>query len=559
MNKTKRLTCIALILFLTGTVVFATGNRQSAVSTSTGTPTLQIAIDQQPTITDYADNYMTRYLENMHNVKLDFYMLPATTAEIRTRIALMAASNDMPETIWTTALTRELILEYGSQGFFLPLNRYFSDASRTPYFNLIPQADREKMLKDTVSPNGNNYAFPMFQPEPGSSVTARSYINRAWLSRLGLQEPRTTEELRNVLIAFRDRDPNGNGRRDEIGVFGRYSGTYGENVIVALINSFIYYNGTLALDSTGNTVIAPVTDPNFRRALQYLNGLFRDGLLEPSLFTVDQQGFRAVLNQNPPVVGYYSSGYNASDYPGGDVSNGYLNFKEFLPFIVPVRGPDGVSYVPFDETYAGSRTYITNKAKDTDLAVKVIDSFYSEDLSLIVRYGEENENWTRDQSIVGNWTNAYFVTGLASPTTTTKFGVLQNVWSTPAAKHWRNINPRYQPMEKAFGYVADYVSLGIDLNTDNASLAVAQTIQQLYPLRPQYLLPQLYYSEADGAALSQPITNINDYVRLSISEFVTSVRDVNSDAAWNVYLRELDNMGLQQWLRIAQATYNRQR
>ena len=56
-----------------------------------------------------------------------------------------------------------------------------------------------------------------------------------------------------------------------------------------------------------------------------------------------------------------------------------------------------------------------------------------------------------------------------------------------------------------------------------------------------------------------PVTDITEYIDKSIAEFITGARDINNEAAWNTYIRELNNMGLQQWIQISQATYNRQR
>lgn len=41
-------------------------------------------------------------------------------------------------------------------------------------------------------------------------------INRVWLDKVGMSTPQTWDELLDVLRAFRDRDPNGNGKHDEI-------------------------------------------------------------------------------------------------------------------------------------------------------------------------------------------------------------------------------------------------------------------------------------------------------------------------------------------------------
>ena len=546
---------IALFLFSTTALVFATGGRQPAAST--GTPVVQIGIQQASMVSDYQNNYLTRYVENLHNVRLDFYVLPQVANEFRTRVALMAASNDLPETLWTDSLTRELIQEYGSSGFLVPLNRYFSDASKTPWFNRLAPDDRAILLRDTVSPDGNNYSFARYQPITWNMTPYNWYMNNAWLQRLGLQPPKTTDELRTVLIAFRDRDPNGNGRQDEIPLIGQYTGGWGQNIVQTLINSFIYYNGTLALDPTGRTVTAPVTDPAFRQALVYINGLFRERLIDASTFTLDTNGFRALLNASPPVIGLTSMG-SFGHFTAGTTANPNPTFVAMTPLLPPLRGPGGVAYTPFDEHYAAQISFITNKARDVDLIVKIMDSFYEPDLTVIARYGEKDVNWTRDPAVLAGLSTSYVEMGMYPAVTIAQYSN-PNVWSGMNAIIWGNLNPRFT--REGGETIAAVETRGAPpqpyIPGAPSALAHANNYEYYLPARPQYLLPQLPYTAADGAALAQPITNINTYVTQSVAEFVTGTRDINSDAVWNAYLRELDNMGLQNWLRIAQATFNR--
>ena len=553
MNKTKQLACIALLFFLTGTMVFATGSRQPAAST--GTPTLQIGMEWGGSVADFENNYLTKYLEKLHNIKLELYQL---TGDIPTRITLLSVANDLPETLFAGQTTTAL-LDYGRNGFLISLNRYLEDPSKTPNFNRIPEADRRYMLNTGASADGNIYGFPNYDPDPWNETPYRMYIERSWLAKLGLQVPKTTDELRNVLIAFRDRDPNGNGRRDEIGVFGQYgsgSGGYGVNVIIPLINSFIYYNDSaLALDSTGRNITTPVTEPGFRRALQYLSSLRVDGLLEPTLFTVDQNGFRALLNADTPVVGFTSAGSlshwtNAGSNP---------NFLSIAPMIEPLSSPGFPGYTPHILSGVSQTSSITNKARDVDLAVRVVDSFYEYSMSIIKQFGEEGVDWTRDPAVVRGLSNAYTYLGVAPAVA---WATLWDSWASASAGinlYWgapTAATPRYFPeeMKTTRGYT--YVSF--DPN-DPTTMANAVNYQIYLPRRPEYILPTLTYTLDDAITLAQPQSDIQTYLRRSIAEFVTGARDINSDTAWNAYTRELDNMGLQQWVRIAQATYNRQR
>ena len=104
-------------------------------------------------------------------------------------------------------------------------------------FNAIPDEDREDILQATTMADGNIYGFAAYEPETWNLTPNRMFINRAWLDKLGLEVPTTTDELKTVLEAFRDGDPNGNGVQDEIGVYGFAGGSYGENTVDALMNA----------------------------------------------------------------------------------------------------------------------------------------------------------------------------------------------------------------------------------------------------------------------------------------------------------------------------------
>ena len=65
----------------------------------------------------------------------------------------------------------------------------------------------------------------------------RMFINKAWIDKLGLSMPTTTDELKAVLKAFHDQDPNGNGVQDEIGVYGYQAGGYGQNIKMCIRDS----------------------------------------------------------------------------------------------------------------------------------------------------------------------------------------------------------------------------------------------------------------------------------------------------------------------------------
>jgi putative aldouronate transport system substrate-binding protein len=142
----KRLVLAAFTLLVIAGMAFGSGGNQPGNSAvSGGKETLVIGIQSNSFVTDYKDNYLTQRMEKKHNLNLDFYLLPAEASEFSTKVSLMVASNDLPDIIYGR-LTQDQILDYGSKGAFIPLNKYINDPSKSPNFNAIRDSDKNSML-----------------------------------------------------------------------------------------------------------------------------------------------------------------------------------------------------------------------------------------------------------------------------------------------------------------------------------------------------------------------------------------------------------------------------
>lgn len=510
--------------------------------------TLKLALTQSSMVTDYENNYFTKYLEDKLNINIEFYMLPADSAEARTKVNLMATSNeDLPDVMITdNFLTNEMILQLGDSGFFTPLNDYLNDPEIMPNFNAIPDDDREAILKATTQADGNIYGFAAYEPETWNLTPNRMFINRAWLDKLGLEVPTTTDELKTVLEAFRDGDPNGNGVQDEIGVYGFAGGGYGENTVDALMNAFIFWNGGLSLSDDGTEVIAPFTQDAWREGLTYLNELSSEGLLSANIFTDDGQQFKAILNQETPIVGLTTAG-SLSNWP--DVKNN-KNFAE-MEMIEPLKGPEGVQYTPYNPYTPGQEMYIIEGTDKLDLALKFADEFFNIDTGLIERFGEEGVDWTRDPKDLEGQTNAYVEAGLYDKLSML---VISTIWSDNQSQTWRNHGPRYASLEMG-STVYDYSS-GNKFDVNDPTQLNAKCYELYYPKHPEYVLPTLKYTLDETELIQEQLTTLPTFVDQCMAEFITGARSLD-DAGWNAYLDELETMGLSTWLETAQVAYDR--
>ena len=75
-----------------------------------------------------------------------------------------------------------------------------------------------------TAPDGNIYALPNITMSIPNSYPFRMWINKVWLDNIGAKIPDTTEEFRSVLRDFKTKDPNQNGKDDDIPLEGSTGG-----------------------------------------------------------------------------------------------------------------------------------------------------------------------------------------------------------------------------------------------------------------------------------------------------------------------------------------------
>ena len=87
--------------------------------------------------------------------------------------------------------------------------------------NLMEKMDSEygKMVAVeacTTMPDGHRYTMPTSGIAPWIGLNRIGAINTDWLEAVDMEVPTTLDEFKDVLVAFKTKDPNGNGQADEI-------------------------------------------------------------------------------------------------------------------------------------------------------------------------------------------------------------------------------------------------------------------------------------------------------------------------------------------------------
>ncbi|MFR8340201.1 MAG: extracellular solute-binding protein, partial [Eisenbergiella massiliensis] len=193
------------------------GDETSAASVSTTqgeektngeTVKLTALISKHSLTKDVNEMEWLRLLEEENGVDVEWQQI---TADWDQKKSVMFAGGDIPDILVKATVTTDFATY---NGLFENLAPYI-DAGKMPNVAKMFEDHPELRVLCTDEKDGI-YGIPNYR-----SLWPRTnrvlYINQTWLDNLGLQVPTTMDELEEVLIAFKNGDPNGNGdTTDEI-------------------------------------------------------------------------------------------------------------------------------------------------------------------------------------------------------------------------------------------------------------------------------------------------------------------------------------------------------
>lgn len=251
-----------------------------------------IALVPQGSAVDFQveQNWMTEYINRNSGLDIEWMVIDSTAAS--ERIPLMLNSGDMPDAILGRGFQANDVAQYGmSEGMFYPVNELLD---YMPIFSAFLEENPE-VREGITTTDGNIYGFPALNNI--YSYAARFFIDQTWLDRLGLENPTTLEEFKNMLIAFRDEDANGNGDPDdEIPWGGSWSGASAERDLIFYALGYAA-SGNLAVDhnkENPDIVFVPY-EAQYKDYLLYMNDLWNEGLLDPDMFTQSETQVQATV------------------------------------------------------------------------------------------------------------------------------------------------------------------------------------------------------------------------------------------------------------------------
>lgn len=300
---------------------------------------------------------------------------PSNTAKTE-QFNLMIASGNYPDLIlnyWNSAT--DGVKQYADDGVIVPISDYLD---YMPNFKKYI-AENPEIAKQFTEPDGTIYYAPSIRKDPELRTYVGPTIRKDWLDKLGLAMPTNTDELYEVLKAFKTQDPNGNGQQDEI----PFAGIGGDSWSFGIGNILGAFNAHYSFYIKDGQVVHGMMEDEIKPGLAYLAKLYKEGLIDPDYLINDQEKYDGkILNDR--------SGF----FFGVQPTTYYKTLNDGTKLLAGVPYFGGTCYnQEYKVDLCGEQVAISSACENPEGAAKYLDWFYGEEGMETMSFGIEGKTY----------------------------------------------------------------------------------------------------------------------------------------------------------------------
>jgi putative aldouronate transport system substrate-binding protein len=459
-----------------------------------------------------------KYMEEKTNIHFEFDTPPVGDAFIEKK-NLLVASGEYPDIFFGAGLTTADEVNYGSQGVIIPLNDLIEKYAP----NLASVLEDPVIRGSITTTDGNIYALP--QLTETYLNYPKIWFNKKWLDTLGLAEPKTIDELYDVLVAIKNGDPNGNGIADEIPITD-YSGINGLKQV--LLTAFGLLDGTSGREvgvENDRAFFVP-TDERYKAFLEFMHKLYAEELLDPESYSQTFQQWTAKGNEDR---------YGFFNFAGAFLVIGTERNFDYLALRPLTSAWNDKPLQLMTPTIIRGTFAISSSNPYPEASIRWVDQLYSLEGAVLISEGIEGVHWVEAEG-----------------------GGIQHLRPDDIEQEtWRGmISPAVGvtvPMDfrEHFARTAEFEVKTHPLNYHITS----ETNAKLKPFA-QMGFPLVYFTNEEQQQLNVLSADIRTYVEQMEAKFITGEIQLNE---WDNYVRTLEKMNVDEFVKIHQQAYDRWR
>nr|WP_300833904.1 extracellular solute-binding protein [uncultured Acetatifactor sp.] len=445
--------------------------------------------------------------EAMSRANINITFDSVLSADLTEKRNLMLASGEYPDMLFKSGIGMGDLTKYGGQGILIPLE----DLIHEYMPNLTAKLDEIDGWQYLTSPDGHIYSIP--------EISARGeinlfWLNKKWLDNLSLEEPKSMDDLYEVLKAFKEQDANGNGDPDDEIPF---SLTQGDYLGLLKYSGFSYDEGSMCAVIDGKLTYVPTTD-YFREYVAYLAKLYQEGLLEQTSFTQGGEQQQATGQSGDVYGSFWTMG--AFLTVGRDNDDDYVVMTPFYEDTYPIITGIKVGTMA-----------ITDACEHPEVLMAWADYLYSEEGGILAWMGVEGKTYQVADNGKWEWMlGGEYGDDIA---TVRSSATIQGAQNHPSIQpdFWFEMSPEVDADE-------------VYLNNERQRIAGLGKVP----------LPMMAYTEEDNAQIATFRADIDGYINQFIAQVCTG--EVDLESGWDTYLETMEAMGASALAELHEKTYN---
>ncbi len=324
---------------------------------------------------DDVNNAWTRYLKEKLNIQNTNLFEANDGDDYEQKVSMAIVSGEIPDimVVGDYATLKQLY----ENDLIADLTEVYENCASDKIKEIYDSYDG--VCLETATFDGKLMGLPTTEISHGPGIL---WLRKDWMDKCNLEEPKTMEDIYNILQQFLVQDPGGNGEGQTAGlvidpeIAGNSGGSYMPNNIFTLYGA---YPKQWIDDGSGNAVYGSV-QPEMKEALEQLSKMYSEGLIDKQFVTRTGDDRKGLLNsgKSGAFFGNWWGAWEVAD------SMSLNKEAEWVPDICPV-GSDG-KVTMFSGNPNSSYVVVRKEFEHPELVMKIASMQF--DYS---RYQEKDE------------------------------------------------------------------------------------------------------------------------------------------------------------------------
>jgi len=330
------------------------------------------------------DGPVTKEIDRLTNTNIHLQWVPNASYTDKFNITL--ASGKLPDIIYVPDVKNPSFVNAAKSGAFWELGSYLKD------YSYLSQAN--PIVLNNSSVEGKIYGIYRGRALGRNGIVYR----KDWLEKVGLQPPKTIDDFYNMLKAFKEKDPDGDGKADTYGmVLVKWTGQWASGFDIIKL----WFGAPNKWGVVDGKLVPEHQTPEYMEALKFMKKLYDEKLINQDFAVFDSAKWNdpIVNNQAGVIVDVTDNAARIDDKIHAALAQEGKDDPDaqYMDNMIGVTGDDGKLHALPTSGYAGLLAIPKSSVKTEDelkRVLKFLDQMNDPKLQTLAGFGIEGKHYT---------------------------------------------------------------------------------------------------------------------------------------------------------------------